>query len=85
MIKSEFKHAEGPEAVGVSLSRVRSVQGKRTLVAVANARTDDRSFYRLFGIPPDGHYLGATYRHFEMPREHGQTPVSTYYPELRLG
>ena len=85
MIKSEFKNAEGPEAVGVSLSRVRWVQGKRTLVAVANARTDDRGICRLFGIPRDSYYLSATYRHFEMPREHGQAPVSTYYPGLRLG
>ena len=61
------------------------MQGKRTLVAVANARTDDRGIYRLFGIPPDSYYPSATYRHFEMPREHGQTPVPTYYPGLRLG
>ena len=64
----------------VSLSRARWVQGKRTLVSVANAGTDDRGVYRLFGIPPGSYYLSATYRQFEMPTDQGETPVPTYYP-----
>ncbi len=66
--------------VNVSLSRVRTIRGKRTLTSVANARTDDRGIYRLFGIPPGGYYLSATYRPFEMPRGQAATPVVTYYP-----
>lgn len=64
----------------VSLSRARWVQGKRTLVSVANAGTDDRGVYRLFGIPPGSYYLSATYRQFEMPKGQGERPVLTYYP-----
>ena len=64
----------------VGLGRARWVQGKRTLVSVANARTDDRGVYRLFGIPPGSYYLSATYRQFEMPTDQGEKPVPTYYP-----
>ena len=71
---------EPASRVNVSLSRVRTIRGKRTLTPVANARTDDRGIYRLFGIPPGGYYLSATYRPFEMPRGQAATPVVTYYP-----
>ena len=66
--------------VKVSLQRVRTVGGRRTLASVANASTDDRGLYRLFGIPPGRYYLSATYRPFEMPRGEKATPVPTYYP-----
>ncbi len=66
--------------VKVSLQRVRTVGGKRTLASVANASTDDRGLYRLFGIPPGRYYLSATYRPFEVPRGEKATPVPTYYP-----
>ena len=66
--------------VKVSLQRVRTVGGNRTLTSVATTGTDDRGLYRLFGIPPGRYYLSATYRPFEMPRGEKATPVPTYYP-----
>ena len=66
--------------VKVSLSRVRTMGGKRTLALVEKAQTDDRGIYRLFGVPPGSYYLSATHRPSALPRAEHPTPVPTYFP-----
>jgi Carboxypeptidase regulatory-like domain len=65
--------------VMVQLSRYRTMQGKRSLIPVSMAQTDDRGHFRLFEIPPGSYYLSATYRSFGFPDGGGAFPP-TYYP-----
>ncbi|MCI0624668.1 MAG: carboxypeptidase-like regulatory domain-containing protein [Acidobacteria bacterium] len=65
--------------VMVQLTRYRTFQGKRNLMPVSMANTDDRGHFRLFEIPPGSYYLSATYRSFGFPDGGGAFPP-TYYP-----
>ncbi|MCX6606625.1 MAG: carboxypeptidase-like regulatory domain-containing protein [Acidobacteria bacterium] len=70
---------EGEPVVGaqVTLSRRAYVGGHRQMVPVANAATDDRGQYRLFGLRQDQYFVRAV-----APRVAGQTVLypPTFYP-----
>jgi hypothetical protein len=65
--------------VMVQLSRYRTMQGKRSLMPVGMAQTDDRGHFRLFEIAPGSYYLSASYGSFGFPDGGGAFPP-TYYP-----
>jgi len=65
--------------VMVQLSRYRTLQGKRSLMPVGMAQTDDRGHFRLFEIAPGSYYLSASYASFGFPDGGGTFPP-TYYP-----
>ena len=65
--------------VMVQLSRYRTMQGKRSLMPIGMAQTDDRGHFRLFEIAPGSYYLSASYGSFGFPDGGGAFPP-TYYP-----
>jgi Carboxypeptidase regulatory-like domain len=66
--------------VMVQLSRYRTMDGKRSLLPVSMAQTDDRGHFRLFEVPPGSYFLSATYGSYGYPDGAGSSFAPTYYP-----
>jgi protocatechuate 3,4-dioxygenase beta subunit len=90
VISGRILDQDGDPVHGVSVRvvRYRYMMGRRQLVPLSSAGTDDLGEYRIFGIAPGRYYLEATYRNFGMmmpgtrvaakPVEESYIP--TYFP-----
>ena len=72
---------EPVERVAVRLNGYRSLGGESRLLPFGRDETDDRGYFRIFGVPPGNYYLRVSPRPlFGDPRRPMRSFAPTYYP-----
>jgi hypothetical protein len=71
-------------AANVRLMRYQFTQGQRQLVPVDNTQTDDRGYYRMWGLNPGEYYVSAVSRSLNIGGR-GAPPASPGAPAARGG
>ena len=72
---------EPVERVAVRLTVFRSLRGKDRLLPSGHDETDDRGYFRIFGVPPGNYYLRVSPRPlFGDSRRPMRSFAPTYYP-----